>query len=100
MTTRDSKSSASDKSAVGSRGTGLRELSAKWRKEARADAKHGVAHALKSNREHFGGVNYALAKSECADQLDAALSALPLEEGLRGMLRPRGQLRVGRVNCC
>ena len=50
------------------RGTGLREMSAKWRATANVAT-------------HEGWPELAAAYDTCADELDAALSALPLEEG-------------------
>src|SRR3990167_9807528 len=79
MTTRDSKSSSFEN--LGSRGTGLLELSATWRKKADT--------LLSEARRVFGlrkvvNRSFAAAHEQDADELDAALSALPLEEGRQG----------------
>jgi len=58
----------------------LEKLVEKWRQQARADAKYGVKHAMGSKREHYGAVNVALAKWECADELASALSAIAVGE--------------------
>lgn len=54
----------------------LRQLVAQWREQVRIDAKYGVSQALKSHREYFGSVNAALAVSQCAMDLEAAIEAL------------------------
>ena len=77
-----SKSSASDHSAVGSRGTGLRELSATWRREAdKGEENAKLAFAEDLPRIATMSAGMALAIREKADELDAALSALPLDDG-------------------
>jgi len=55
----------------------LAALIAQWRKQAKYDAKHGVASALHSNREFFGLVNAAFVYQACADELEELLSAAP-----------------------
>lgn len=53
-------------------------LIAEWRARAKQDATYGASQALKSDREYFGTVNAAIAISQCAEELDAALRAAPL----------------------
>lgn len=74
--------------AVGSRGTGLRELSAKWRDRSTVHlrARHIDEHSAMAAADRGLGFAYG----HCADELDAALSALPLEEGLRAWVQHKG----------
>ena len=88
MSTRDSQSS-SEHAAVGSRGTGLRELSAKWRDRSTVHlrARHIDEHSAMAAADRGLGFAYG----HCADELDAALSALPLEEGLRAWVQHKAE---------
>ena len=97
MTTRDSKSS-SEHLAVGSRGTGLRELSAKWRDRSTVHlrARHIDEHSAMAAADRGLGFAYG----HCADELDAALSALPLEEGLRAWVQHKGSCGVFFCHAC
>lgn len=53
----------------------VRAVVMRWRKEAHADAIAGVGQSLTGNdREYYGAVNAALAISQCADDIDAALA--------------------------
>src|SRR3990167_356825 len=80
----------SDQMRVGSRGTGLRELSAMWRNR--------VKHVGKGQL----GVSYTWSSAirQCADELDSALSALPLEEGLRAWVRHKGSCELCVCQTC
>lgn len=80
--TRDSNSSSSD---LGSRGTGLRELRAKWR-----------ARIARQLQRQSGIVDEGL--QQCADELDAALSAPLLVEEGRQVQKDQEDTRVDKTH--
>ena len=88
----------------------VEQLIAKWRSDAKADARGGVAEALRSHREFFGRVNAAFIYAECADELEAALQGSPeqqkddtrVDKPTHGLERtsPKGGPFVGRCIYC
>lgn len=54
---------------------GLRELVAKWRRLAKADAIAGVNQALVDDREYFGRVNAAIATRQCMEELEEVIAS-------------------------